>query len=85
MNLKLNPMKKLVLFLIVGGLLATSCSDDDSGSSNATLSLSLSGMEDLGADFAYEGWVIVDGSPVTTGTFSVDANGTLSQLSLIHI
>jgi hypothetical protein len=27
----------------------------------------------------YEGWVIVDGSPVTTGTFTVDADHNLSK------
>lgn len=54
-----------------------SCSDDDtsSRSSLGTLSLALSGLEDLGAGFRYEGWLIVDGSPVTTGIFSVDAAG----------
>ena len=38
-------------------------------------------MEDLGSDFTYEGWIIVDGSPVTTGTFDVAADGTLSRTS----
>ncbi len=36
-------------------------------------------MGDLGPDFLYEGWIIVDGAPVSTGTFSVDGNGILSQ------
>lgn len=33
------------------------------------------GLEDLGADYLYEGWLIVDGAPVSTGRFSVDADG----------
>ena len=37
------------------------------------------GLEDLGDGWAYEGWVIVDGAPVSTGTFTVDQNGDLSQ------
>ncbi len=44
-----------------------------------TLTLNLNGLEDLGTDALYEGWIIVNGSPVSTGTFSVDANGDLSQ------
>jgi len=46
---------------------------------STTLTLNLNGLEDLGADALYEGWIIVNGSPVSTGTFSVDANGNLSK------
>ncbi|MBD3257802.1 hypothetical protein GF377_05160 [candidate division GN15 bacterium] len=45
----------------------------------AALELSFDGLTDLGPDFVYEGWVIVDGSPVTTGTFTVDGSGMPSQ------
>jgi hypothetical protein len=44
-----------------------------------TVTLSLSGLEDLGADARYEGWLIVNGSPVTTGVFSVNGSGVPSQ------
>lgn len=75
-------MKQISLItLLIIGLLAISCSDDDDETSTGTLNLNLSGLEDLGSDFVYEGWVIVDGSPITTGTFSIDANGGLSSSS----
>jgi hypothetical protein len=45
----------------------------------AHLSLDLHGLEDLGADWAYEGWLIVDGAPVSTGTFTVDGGGVQSR------
>ncbi len=45
----------------------------------AHLRLALSGLEDLGANAAYEGWLIVDGAAVSTGTFTVDSNGRMSQ------
>ena len=35
-----------------------------------SLILNLTGLEELGVDFVYEGWLIVNGSPVSTGTFS---------------
>lgn len=35
-----------------------------------SLILNLSGLDELGVDFVYEGWLIVNGSPVSTGTFS---------------
>lgn len=46
--------------------------------SSGSLQLSLDGLESLGAGFVYEGWLLVDGNPVSTGTFSVGADGSLS-------
>ena len=72
-------MKKLTLLFVVAFLVA-SCSDDDTGTpASSEINLSIDGLEDLGADFAYEGWLIVDGSPVSTGTFTVGESGNLSQ------
>ncbi len=55
-----------------------SCKDDND---NATFNLDITGLEDLGADYRYEGWLIVDGSPVTSGLFTVDGNGNMSTTS----
>lgn len=44
-----------------------------------TVSLNLTGLEDLGPNARYEGWLITSGGPVTTGVFSVDGSGTPSQ------
>lgn len=74
-------MKKLILGVLSLGLFVTSCNNDDNAGniiSMADLTLNLSGLEDLGPDYLYEGWVIVNGAPVSTGTFSVDATGVLS-------
>ncbi|MGB3713576.1 MAG: hypothetical protein WA996_04015 [Candidatus Promineifilaceae bacterium] len=35
-------------------------------------------MEDLGQDWAYEGWLIVDGAPVSTGIFTMDGESMAS-------
>lgn len=43
------------------------------------VTLSFDGLENLGPGWAYEGWVIVDGQPVSTGTFTVDDAGVPSQ------
>jgi len=48
-------------------------------SAYSELSIDFTGLENLGEDYAYEGWVIVDGSPVTTGVFTVDDSGVLSE------
>lgn len=64
-------IKKMILALLSLGLFTTSCSnDDDNGPSTATLNIDLNGLEDLGSDFVYEGWIIVNGAPVSTGTFT---------------
>lgn len=75
MNINFLAMiKKLIIGVLAIGFFATSCSNDDDNASNLqTLTLNLNGLESLGADFVYEGWIIVDGLPVTTGRFtSVD-------------
>ena len=71
-------------------LVAVACGDDDGPTaptapsptplmaSSGSLQLSLNGLESLGAGFVYEGWLLVNGNPVSTGTFSVGADGSLS-------
>ena len=67
----------------------TGCSDsdsddDDSSSSTAqeTLSMSFSGLEDLGSDYVYEGWLMDgDGNVTTAGRFSIDGDGMPSPAS----
>ncbi len=45
----------------------------------ANLKLHFNGIEDLGPNFVYEGWIIVNGNPVSTGRFTVDGSGNQSQ------
>ncbi len=78
-------MKKLTTLMFVAlGLMTTSCSNDDDNtvaltSDDGELTLSISGLENLGADYVYEGWIIVEGAPVTTGTFTVNDDGVMSE------
>ncbi|WP_046744507.1 anti-sigma factor [Kordia zhangzhouensis] len=74
-------IKKMFLGLALG-FFAISCSnDDDATPALANLNVNLNGLENLGADFVYEGWIIVNGSPVSTGTFTVNDAGNLSRTS----
>lgn len=69
---------KRVLFIFIIALFLGAC-DDDTVSNTETLTLDINGLEALGDDFEYEGWVIVNGNPVSTGTFDVDGSGNLMQ------
>jgi len=71
----------LGLFIaVVCSLVLFSCNDDDDTvSTTDTIQLNINGLEDLGSDYVYEGWLIVDGAPVTAGIFSVDSEGNLSD------
>lgn len=55
--------------------------DDNSCTYAATtksITLGLTGLSDLGPNYVYETWLIVNGAPVSVGTFTVDASGNLS-------
>lgn len=67
------------MYLMILPLLLTSCGDEEEVSENDNLELNITGLEDLGATAQYEGWVLVNGNPISTGTFTVDANGTPSS------
>ncbi len=76
---------RLLSFLMIAMSIGfASCSDDEDNTSTDTpeiLSVNFTGLENLGAGYAYEGWVIVDGAPVSTGVFTVNDNGDLSENS----
>jgi hypothetical protein len=63
----------LLLALIAG------CSDDSTEPTTGMLTLDISGLGNLGSNYAYEGWLLVDDMPVSTGTFTVNDAGDLSQ------
>lgn len=65
----------LMLFVFAG------CKDDGETNPMKNLSLNISGLENLGSTAQYEGWLIVNGAPISSGTFTVDDSGTLSQTS----
>ncbi len=77
----MNKLKTLGIIGVLSLTLIAACSKDDEvvQPTTTTLTLNISGLEDLGSNYKYEGWIIVDGAPVSTGTFSVNSSGVLSQ------
>lgn len=55
--------------------------DDDTDMGKYTLQLSFSGAGMLQNGYSYEGWAIIDDSPVSTGKFNVDANGAITDVN----
>lgn len=43
----------------------------------AAVALDFTGLEPLGENAVYEGWLIIDGAPVSTGRFSIDDAGAV--------
>ncbi|CAL2079181.1 anti-sigma factor [Tenacibaculum sp. 190524A02b] len=79
-------MRKIILSaLALAALTFVACNNDDDTitppATTANLTVAIDGLENLGADFKYEGWIIVNGAPVSTGVFTVDDSGKLSETS----
>ena len=52
--------------------------------SKSKIDLNFSGLSPLGPHFRYEGWIIVDGTPVSTGKFKITPGGTMAP-SVFHV
>ncbi len=79
-------IKRILGIAIVAiSLFFTSCLNDDDGPTTAILTLDINGLEDLGPDFVYEGWIIVNGTPVSTGTFTSTATGQTFAIDKIML
>lgn len=63
-------------FSLVLLLLGVFCSVEAARMITIDLDLRSSGIEPLGTGYVYEGWVIVNGLPVSTGTFNPSASQT---------
>ena len=86
-------MRTTIIFLFLSTFLFFGCSEEESPTQdppvNTTLKLNISGLEDLGSIAKYEGWLIVptlsksngvvENKAVSTGVFTVNSNGSLSQ------
>lgn len=76
----MNRVTKSILFGLMSSVVLVSCDDDDddnnmTSSNQGNLTVNTVGLESLGDDYEYEGWLIVNGQPVSAGLFDIDANG----------
>ncbi len=72
---------KFFLSALCFACLLAACKKENTGDDTAALALNITGLEDVGANARYEGWIMVNGSPVSTGTFSVNAAGNATANS----
>jgi hypothetical protein len=78
----MNKFSLKFLAIILAFVAFTACdNDDDDVMVKDRLSLNITGLEDLGDDYAYEGWLIVNGKAISAGIFNVDGSGKLSKTS----
>jgi len=67
------------LLIFAAFITLASCNDDDDTVTIVyPLSMDIENLADLGDDYVYEGWIIIDGEPVSTGIFTVDSDGNTS-------
>jgi hypothetical protein len=79
-----NVAKLFAVSMLALALVATGCSEgtnDDQSQPDAqanadTVSAMLENLPDLGDDYIYEGWLIIDGSPVSAGRFESSGGQT---------
>lgn len=69
----------LLVVLVMGLFIFSGCKDNQITTN--TFTVAITGLEDLGTDYVYEGWIIVDSKPISTGTFTVNSTGVLSKTS----
>ena len=74
----MKNVKTLLLFAAVMLIAACSSNDDSPSTPKSTLTVNLNGIQPLDGDLIYEGWIMVDGLPVSTGRFNTTA-GTSSN------
>ena len=77
--------KQLFLLLLIPAIVFTSCNKDEDEPmvSSGELKLNIMNLAPSASGEQYEGWIVVNGSPVSTGTFTVDANGQPSKTTFM--
>lgn len=75
--MKRNRLTQAIATAMCTTALLSGCDDDSDN--QPFMRLSMMGLENLGATHVYEGWIVTDSGPVSTGRFSVDSAGMLSQ------
>jgi hypothetical protein len=85
-------MKKFALLLLIP-IVLLSCNKDepinpdsnsevnikqDQKGSKSKIDLEFTGLSPLGPHFRYEGWIIVDGAPISTGKFNITPAGVMA-------
>ena len=73
-----SRLLKVVPIAVVIALVVTACGGGNEGE---RLALSFTGLEPLANGFHYEGWAIIDGAPVATGKFNINASGEIVDLN----
>lgn len=72
----MNKLIKSSLPIAIAASLVA-CGGGSSNDNTARMTLSSTNLEPLGDDFDYEGWIIVDGSAVSTGKFDIVDGATV--------
>ena len=77
--------RSLFFSILILGIIGLSCSKEDENTIGPTghhkIDLSFQNLTMLQNGYHYEGWAIINGTPVSTGKFNVDASGSIVDLN----
>lgn len=74
------PRRVLYFLILMPLCMLVSCSTKDhiAGPAPGELALACNGLQDLGPDYVYQGWLAAGDEMISVGIFTVDAGGALS-------
>jgi len=79
-------MKKnfIIASMLIGIIAFSSCSSDDDTPAvpTSTLTVNLNGIEPLASGFVYEGWIVVNNTPISTGRFNTGSINSTQGFTL---
>lgn len=80
-NLKTRShLMRKSLILLLAGMAVLLLAPLTASAQSSPVNVRFDGLEPLGASAVYEGWLIIDGAPQSTGTFNLDSNGNLIEV-----
>ncbi|QHI39311.1 hypothetical protein IMCC3317_47210 [Kordia antarctica] len=80
-------MKKslMIASMFIGIIAFSSCSSDDGTPPvpTSTLTVNLNGVAPLPSNFVYEGWIVVNNTPISTGRFNTGSVNSTQTFTLV--
>lgn len=78
-------MRSKLLILLMVALSAILLTPISASAQSDAVAVNFDGLEPLGPSLVYEGWLIIDGEPLSSGTFNIDSNGNVVVINEVDV